>query len=128
MVTPFQLEVRQYVKAVVGGLMSALPLLIDALNSDGLSRNEGLAAVLAFVVGFSAVFYAPNLAAKGQRADPDLSEQDPLGADRIDAIADLDAGSRRVRGDEGVGQVTLIVLVVLAVMAVLFIVLPALGA
>lgn len=77
MVTPMQLEIRQYVKAVVGGLIAALSLLGGALG-NGLSNEEIIGLVVAFLTGFVAVFYAPNRAAKGSYADPDLSEQDPL--------------------------------------------------
>ncbi len=106
-----QLEIRQYVKAVVGGLLAALSLLAGALG-DGLSSPEIIGLVVAFLTGFIGVFYSPNLAAKGQLADPDLSEQDPLRGD----------------GEVGIGQVGLIILVVLAVLFVLFFLLPAFGA
>lgn len=100
MVTPMQLEIRQYVKAVVGGLIAALSLLGGALG-DGLSSQEVIGLVAAFLTGFVAVFYTPNQAAKGRLADPDLSEQDPL------------------RGDAGVGTIGLVILVVLAIFGVL---------
>lgn len=74
MVTPFQLEVRQYVKAIMGGLASALALLGGALG-DGLSSQETVGVAAAFVAGFVAVFYTPNQAAKGQPDDPNLSER-----------------------------------------------------
>lgn len=64
MVTPFQLELRQYVKAVVGGLLAALALLSGALG-DGLSPTEVIALVVAFLTGFLGVFYAPNNDPKG---------------------------------------------------------------
>ncbi len=111
MITPFQLEIRQYVKALVGGILAALAALGGALG-DGLSSQEVIGLFVAFLGGFAGVFYTPNLAAQGRLADPDLSEQNPLRSD----------------GEVGIGQVGLIVLVVLAVLFVLFLLLPALGA
>lgn len=71
---PLQLEVREYVKAVVGGLTATLALLAGALG-DGLSSQETVGLLAAFVAGFGAVFLAPNKDALGRTADPGLSEQ-----------------------------------------------------
>ena len=70
MTTPFQLEVREYVKAIVGGLLAAIPFLIQGINSNGLSQEEVLVSVLTGLGAFLGVFYAPNQDARG-----DLSTQ-----------------------------------------------------
>lgn len=71
---PLALELREYVKAVVGGAVAALALLGGALG-DGLSSQEWVGLAVAFLTGFAGVFYAPNKAPAGQPASPDLSEQ-----------------------------------------------------
>lgn len=76
-ITPFQLEVRQYVKAIVGGLGVALGVLAGAAG-DGISAQEALTAVGAGLAGFTATFYAPNKAPEGKPDDPALSEQSAL--------------------------------------------------
>ena len=72
---PLALEVREYVKALIGGLTATLALLAGALG-DGLSAQETVGLLGAFVAGFGAVFLAPNKEAPvGRPADPGLSEQ-----------------------------------------------------
>lgn len=66
---------QQYAKALVAALVAGLSALIPLLE-DGLTVAEVLTAVVAALVGLSAVFIVPNQAPAGHPADPDLSEQD----------------------------------------------------
>ncbi len=72
---PFALELREYVKAVAGGLLAFLAFLSGALG-DGLSSQEWVGLAAAFLGGFVGVFYAPNQAPKRRAARADVSEQD----------------------------------------------------
>ena len=65
---PFALEVRQYVKALTAGLIAACSLLGGALG-DGLSAQEWVGLVVAFLTGFTGVFYVENRDPKGQDND-----------------------------------------------------------
>ncbi len=64
---PLALEVREYVKAIVGGAIAALALLGGALG-DGLSSQESVGIAVAFLTGFAGTFYTPNKAPKGKKA------------------------------------------------------------
>lgn len=101
MTTPFQLEVRQYVKALVAGLIALLSLLAGALG-DGLSTQEIIGLGVAFLTGFVGVFYAEN--------------KDPKGTNRTDLSTQA-----------GYVSVLMVVLIVLAVLFILFYLLPALN-
>lgn len=74
---------QQYAKALVGALIAALSALIPVME-DGLTTTEVLTAVVAALVGLSAVFAVPNQAPPGRPADPDLSEQSGLDAGHAD--------------------------------------------
>lgn len=120
MVTPFQLELRQYVKAVVGGLLAALSLLGGALG-DGLSNEEWAGIVGAFLVGFVGVFYAPNKAPVGRPSDPELSEQD---GERTEPLINVrphgvDPAHRQNLGDAGVSDAMAVACVALAAVLLL---------
>lgn len=109
MTTPMQLEVRQYVKAVVGGLLASLSLLAGALG-DGLSNDEVIGVVVAFLTGFLGVFYAPN------------SE-----SSRASLSGRSSAANKRPRSDGELGQsVVYFILAILGVLFVVFYLLPAL--
>lgn len=83
---PFALSASQYVKAIVAGLIAALAVLGTALDG-GVTTNEALGVLSAFLVGFYGTFLAPNKAAAGP-GNPNLSEQD-AGHGAVDGLIGL---------------------------------------
>jgi hypothetical protein len=92
------MKVQEMAKALVGGLIAGLSVLAGAVG-DGVSAQEWIAAAVAMLVGFEAVYWTDN-AKRIPRADP--------GPPR-----DLDRGATNV--------VTVLVVVVLVVLVLVLI-------
>lgn len=125
MITPLQLEIREYVKAVAGGLLAAIPFLVESLSSDGLSTTEGLLTLGIFLGAFTGVFYAPNRAPKGRPAHPDVSEQDSVdeAVIRGGSLYAAEPGSKRIDPNDLGAVDTRTIAVAALVLAVLLVVL-----
>lgn len=64
-------QIKPYLKALVGGLTSAISYAIPVVD-DGLVASEGLGVVLAFLLGLGATYAVPNLQSKSKKRDPNL--------------------------------------------------------
>ena len=63
-------QMKPYLKAIVGGLTSAISFAIPVVD-DGLVASEGLGSALAFLIGLGVTYAVPNLPSKPKR-DPNL--------------------------------------------------------
>lgn len=51
---------RTYLKAIVGGVGTALAVAVTAATDNSISLQEGIYIVAALVGGFQTVYWAPN--------------------------------------------------------------------
>lgn len=60
-------KIAPYAKAVVGALVAGLSAIATSLDDNGLSAQEIVTAVIAFLVGLGVVYGVPNKPATGGR-------------------------------------------------------------